>query len=99
MIDIRNNKQFKVDQFRADIIALSFQVTRLFEDKDDVLWAWNKIFKDICDLHAPVERVRVRSRSSPWINNDIRQNINLRFNLRAVSTDQEIYNKAFCSSE
>ena len=57
-------------------------------------WAWNKLFKDICDLHAPTKGVKIRSQSSPWINNDIRRKMNLRYKLfkRAVSTkDQGIY--------
>ena len=94
MINVRNYKQFQVDQFRADIIAAPFQVAQVFEDKDDVLWPWNKLFKNICDLHAPMKRVKIRSQSSPWINNDIRRKMSLRFKLlkRAVSTkDQEIY--------
>ena len=48
-LDKANAKQFQVDQFRADITAAPFHVARVFEDKDDVLWAWNKLFKDICD--------------------------------------------------
>ena len=94
VISVRNYKQFQVDQFRADITAAPFHVALVFEDKDDVLWAWNKLFKDICDLHAPTKRVKIRSQSSPWLNNDIRRKMNLRYKLfkRAVSTkDQEIY--------
>ena len=94
MINVRNYKQFQVEQFRADIIAAPFQVDQVFEDKDDVPWAWNKLFKNICDLHAPMKRVKIRSQSSPWMNNGIRRKMNLRFKLfkRAVSTkDQEIY--------
>ena len=73
----RTYKQFQVDQFRADITAAPFHVDRVFEDNDDVLWAWNKLFKDICDLQAPTKRVKIRSKSSPWINNDIRRKMNL----------------------
>ena len=43
-----------------------------------------------------MKRVKVRSHSSPWINNDIRRKMNLRFKLfkRAVSTnDHEIYTR------
>ena len=43
VISVRNYKQFQVDQFRADITAAPFHVARVFEDKDDVLWAWNKL--------------------------------------------------------
>ena len=59
-----------------------------------MLWARNTLFKDICDLHAPIKRVKIRSQSSPWINNDIRRKMNLRYKLfkYAVSTkDQEMY--------
>ena len=63
MINVRKYKQFQVDQFQADITAASFHVARVFEDKDDVLWAWNKLFKDICDLHAPTKRVKIWSQS------------------------------------
>ena len=94
MINVRNYKQFQVEQFRADIIAAPFQVAQVFEEKDDVLWAWNKLFKNICDLHTPIKRVKIRSQSSPWINNENRRKINLRFKLfkRVVSTkDQEIF--------
>ena len=88
MINIRNYKQFQVDQFRADIIAAPFQAAQVFEETGDVLWAWDKLFKNICDLHAPMKRVKIRSQSSPWVNNEIRQKLNLRFKLfkRAVST-------------
>ena len=72
---------FQVDQFRADIIAASFHVAQVFEEKDDVLWAWKKLFKNICDLHAPMKRAKIRSQSSPSINNEIRRKMNLKFKL------------------
>ena len=94
MINVRNYKQFQVDQFWADITAAPFHIAWIFENKDNVLWAWNMLFKDICDLHARTKRVKIRSQSSPWTNNDIRRKMSLRVQLfkRAVSTeDQEIY--------
>ena len=54
--------------------------------------SYSKIFA--IDMHAPSKGVKFRSQSSPWINNDIRRNMKLRFKLfkRAFSTkDQEIY--------
>ena len=94
MINVRNYKQFQVDQFWADITAPPFHIAWVFENRDNVLWPWNMLFKDICDLHTPTKRVKIRSQSSPWTNNDIRRKITLRVQLfkRAVSTeDQEIY--------
>lgn len=81
VINVRSYKQFQVDHFQADTTAAPFHVVRVFEDTDDVLWAWNKLFKDICGLHAPMRRIKIRSQSSPWINYDIRREIKLRFKL------------------
>lgn len=81
VINVRNYKQFQVDHFQADTTAAPFHVVRVFEDTDDVLWAWNKLFKDICGLHAPMRCIKIRSQSSPWINYDIRREIKLRFKL------------------
>lgn len=71
-----------------------FHVTRIFEDKDDVLWAWNLIFKEICDKHAPCRKIKIRSQSAPWITSEIRRKMNFRYKRfkDAVTTkDQSIW--------
>lgn len=42
-----------------------FHVASIFEDKDDVLWAWGLLFKGVCDNHAPYKDVKVRILSAP----------------------------------
>ena len=78
VINIRSFKKFQVDQFQADISAAPFHVAHIFDHKDGVLWAWNSFFKEICDFHVPVKRVRIRSQSLPWVNNSSRRKMNLR---------------------
>ena len=53
----------------------------IFDDPDDSLWLWNKIFLQIANEHAPMKQVKVRSQSLPWITNDIRRKMNRRFKL------------------
>ena len=94
VINIRSFKKFHVDQFQANITAAPFHVAHIFDHKDDVLWAWNSLFKEICDFHAPVKRVRIRSQSLPWMDNSFRRKMNLRYKLfkTAICTkDQNIY--------
>ena len=66
-----------------------FHVATIFDDPDDPLWLWNKIFLQIANEHAPLKQVKVRSKSLPWITNDIRRKMNRRFKLykKAVNTN------------
>ena len=50
-------------------------------DPDDVLWAWQSLFVNICDEHAPWKEVKIRRRSAPSITNKIRHKINKRYKL------------------
>lgn len=66
-------------------------IASVFDDMDDILWVWNQLFRGVCDSHAPLKEIRVRSVSSPWINNTIRLKMNRRFKLfkRAVETKDQ----------
>ena len=70
-----------LDNFRRDIETAPFHMASVFDDPDDVLWAWHSLFVNICDEHAPWKVVKIRSRSAPWITNEIRHKINKRYKL------------------
>ena len=72
VITIRNFKQFNTENFKADMEQTPFYIASVFDDMDDILWAWNQLFRGVCDSHAPLKEIKVRSVSSPWINNTIR---------------------------
>ena len=88
VITVRNFKQFNTENFKADMEQTPFYIASLFDDMDDILWAWNQLFRGVCDSHAPLKEIKVRSVLSPWINNTIRLKMNRRFKLfkRAVET-------------
>ena len=81
IIRTRNFKNFNAANFKADIEKIPFHILEIFHHKDDALWGWELLFKDICNAHAPFKDVKVRSMSAPWINNTIRHNMNRRFKL------------------
>ena len=62
----------KCDQ--SDIIQdLSRAPWQVFETFDnDVVAAWNVLFLEILNKHAPVRKVRVRAKSLPWIDDELR---------------------------
>ena len=49
------------------------------------------MFKQICDNHAPFKRMKIRSKSDPWITDEIRRKLNYRYKLfkSAVSNKDE----------
>ena len=53
IIRSRNFKCFNEGDFVRDIESAPWSVCSVFENPDDSYWAWQKIFNDICDKHAP----------------------------------------------
>ena len=80
-VQIRNYNKLNEKSFKRDMENAPFHVATIFDDLDDSLWLWNKIFLQIANEHAPMKQVKVRSQSLPWITNDIRQKMNRRFKL------------------
>ena len=70
-----------INSFRHDLETVPFQIASIFDDPDDHLCAWQCLFNDICDEHAPWKEVKVRSSSDPWITCDIRYKMNRRYKL------------------
>jgi len=80
-IRTRDYKRLDDDKFRYDIETAPFHISQVFEDVDDVLWAWQHLFNIICDEHAPLKEVTFGSTSAPWITNAIRYKMNRRYKL------------------
>ena len=55
-----------------DLSRAPWQVLETFDDLDDVVEAWNVLFLEILDQHAPARKVRVRAKSLPWIDDELR---------------------------
>jgi len=77
-IRTRDYKKLDPEKFRDDIESAPFHVASVFDDADDILWAWQMLFTNICDDHAPWKEVKIRSSSAPWITSDIRFKMNRR---------------------
>ena len=58
-VKTRYFKRMNLDDFKQDIAATPFHIASIFDDPDDYLWVWQKLYTDICDAHAPVKEVRV----------------------------------------
>jgi len=75
-IKTRDYKKLNVENFRQDIESAPFHIATIFDEPNDVLWAWQTLFNSVCDEHVPGKEVKIRSSSDPWITNEIRFKIN-----------------------
>lgn len=91
-IRTRDYKRLDLYKFRSDIESAPFHIASSFDDADDILWVWQKLYADIRDEHAPRKEVKVRSKSMPWITNDIRNKMNQSYKLfkTAIKTKSSI---------
>ena len=80
-ITTRNFKRLDEERFKTERETAPFHVASVFDDEEDVLWAWQHLFNSICDEHAPLKQVKIRSISAPWISNAIRYKMNRRYKL------------------
>ena len=74
IITIRNFNKFNEGNFQSDIAHTPFQVCKVFDDPTGVYYTWNLLFTKLCNEHAPVKQIKVRSNSLPWIIKEIMQN-------------------------
>lgn len=81
IVRARTFKRFDQATFVKDIESAPWSVCSVFNDPDDCYWAWSRIFKDICQVHAPYREVKIRSVSVPWITPQIRHLMNKRFKM------------------
>ena len=79
IIAIRNFNKFSERNFQSDIARAPFQVCEVFDDPTDVYYAWNLLFTELCNEHAPLKQIKVRSNSLPWITKEIRITMNQRY--------------------
>ena len=85
---VRDYKKLDLDAFRYDLATAPFYVASVFDNADDVQWACQNLFDNICNHHAPWKQVKIRSTSAPWISDEIRYKMNRQYKLfkKAVNT-------------
>ena len=73
-IQFRSYKNFDPDFFLRNVSeCFAFREIRNGSIKcTESAWKlWKQSFNDICDVHAPLRKMRVRNKHSPWITHDI----------------------------
>ena len=74
IIACSNFNKFNERNFQSDFAHTPLQVCKVLDDPSDVYYTWNLLFPKLCNEHAPVKQIKVRSNSLPWIAKEIMQN-------------------------
>ena len=71
-VTTRSFKNYSSLRFNNDITCAPWSVLETFDDPDDKLHAFNLLFNEILDEHAPLKTIRLRGRPNPYITDEIR---------------------------
>ena len=71
----RSYRNFDDDIFLNDVQNIPFWVGDIFEDEDDRLWSFSKMFSDIIDKNAPIKKKTLKKPSLPYMNSSLRRAI------------------------
>ena len=68
---IRSFKNYSLERFNNNITRAPWSVLETFDDPHDKLHAFNLLFNEILDRHAPLKTIRLRGRPNPYITDEI----------------------------
>ena len=71
-VTTRSYKHYNPDAFSHDISQVPWPVIEAFSDVEDKLNAFDLLFNDIFDQHAPLKTIRVRGKPNPCVTDNIR---------------------------
>ena len=69
----RSYKTYNPESFLSDLEYVPFHIANIFDDFNDQVDVFNKLFLDTLSEHAPVKRIKLKSRPNPFITPEIKQ--------------------------
>ena len=78
----RHFKYYVPELFLVDVATVPFHVAYIFDDPEDVCWAWGKLLFDTLDVHAPVKKCTSKRQHVPFMTPELLGFIRLRNKLR-----------------
>ena len=66
-------------ELNSELEQVPWSVCSAFDDVNGSLWAYNKLYQNVKKDYIPERKVKVRHKSLPWINSEIRKLMDQRF--------------------
>ena len=64
-----------------DFNKVPWHISSIFDDVNDVLWCWETLYKNTLSIHLKSRKVKIRQQSQPWMNTEIRKQLNIRYKM------------------
>ena len=96
-VTIRSCANYYAEQFVEDLTFVPFHVISVFDDFDDQVDTFNTLFSEILNEHAPVKRIKIKSRPNSFVTPEIRQLMKTRdkWHKRAITTNDRLHWNAY----
>lgn len=96
-ITTRSYKNYNPEKFEDDLAKVPFHMISFFDDFDDQIHAFNCLFLDVLNDHAPMKRTRIKTRPNPYITQEIRQLMKVRdkWHKSAIKTMDKLHWNAY----
>ena len=96
-VTTRSYKNYDRNGFIDDSANVPFHIVDLFDDPDDQVNAFNHLFLQVLDEHAPIKQIRIKSRPNPFITPEIKGLMNMRdmWHKKAMKTNNKLHWNAY----
>ena len=71
IVRFRDYNSVNVDDFKSDLANQPWETILNFENVNDAVETWHKLFIDVIDKHIPIRTKRSKQRFTPWMNPDL----------------------------
>ena len=72
--EIRNMKRFSEERFLLDLSKQPWDHVYFYADNPDSMREiWRKLFTDVLDKHAPIQKKKIKSKKVSWITSEIKK--------------------------
>ena len=92
-VTVRSYSRYNVERFLEKLSFVPWHMVDFFYDIDFQVEAFNTLFLDVLNRHAPIKRIKIKSRPNPYVTLEIKQLMKTRdfWHKKAIKT-----NDRFC---
>ena len=96
-VTIRSCKNYSGEEFCNDLALAPFHMLSFFDDLEDQVDVFNILFTDVLNQHAPIKRIKVKSRPNSFVSPEIRQVMKTRdaWHKSAMKTNDQLHWNAY----
>ena len=91
-VTTRSHSGYAPDSFCEDLSLVPWHMVYFFDDIDSQVETFNSLFLDVLDQHAPIKRIKIKSRSHPFVTPEIKQLMKTRdrWHRKAIQTNDKL---------